>query len=87
MTRESVYHNGINYQVGDIVSMVDAEDGTTYFAQIKGFLQVKLYTQACSKKRDDQIFVSIIGSILWEKCCNYLASAERKQIVSTDKRI
>lgn len=42
MTRESVFHNGINYTVGDIVSMVDADEGTTYFAQIKGFLQVSL---------------------------------------------
>ena len=45
MTRDSVYHNGINYTIGDIVSLIDADDGTTYFAQIKGFLQ----DQFCEK--------------------------------------
>ncbi|XP_067938349.1 GATA zinc finger domain-containing protein 1-like [Watersipora subatra] len=38
ITRDSVFHQGFYYQVGDIVSLVD-ESGDIYYAQIQGLLQ------------------------------------------------
>lgn len=38
VTGGSVFHEGIHYQVGDIVSLMD-KDGSLYFAQIRGLLQ------------------------------------------------
>ena len=39
MTSQAITFEGITYRVGDIVSMVDEEDGQTYFGQLRGFLQ------------------------------------------------
>lgn len=44
-TSDCIYHKGTFYQKGDIVVMCDQEDGLTYFAQIRGFLQ----DQFCEK--------------------------------------
>jgi GATA zinc finger domain-containing protein 1 len=41
----SNYLQGNYWQIGDIVSVIDEEDGQTYYAQIRGFLQ----DQYCSK--------------------------------------
>ncbi|XP_046543604.1 GATA zinc finger domain-containing protein 1-like [Haliotis rubra] len=38
VTGDSVYHNGMYFQVGDIVSLVD-HDSSVYYAQIRGFMQ------------------------------------------------
>jgi len=43
-TLRSVRHNNINYEVGDIVSVVDEEDNEEYFAQCISF-RVDLYQQ------------------------------------------
>ncbi|CAH1774793.1 unnamed protein product, partial [Owenia fusiformis] len=46
VTTTNIFHNGIYYQVGDIVSLVDDEDDEgVYYAQIRGFLQ----DQYCEK--------------------------------------
>ncbi|XP_062461163.1 GATA zinc finger domain-containing protein 1 isoform X2 [Pezoporus occidentalis] len=37
--------NGVYYQIGDVVSVVDEQDGKTYYAQIRGFIQ----DQYCEK--------------------------------------
>ncbi|NP_001080603.1 GATA zinc finger domain-containing protein 1 [Xenopus laevis] len=37
--------NGLYYQIGDVVSVVDEEDGKTYYAQVRGFIQ----DQYCEK--------------------------------------
>lgn len=39
VTGESVYYNGIYYQVGDIVSLLDNDGISIYYAQIRGLLQ------------------------------------------------
>lgn len=44
MTSESIFHKGVFYQTGDIVSMIDV-DGGVYYAQLRGFLQ----DQYCEK--------------------------------------
>jgi len=36
---------GVYYQIGDVVSVVDEQDGKTYYAQIRGFIQ----DQYCEK--------------------------------------
>ncbi|CAG2208739.1 GATA zinc finger domain-containing protein 1-like [Mytilus galloprovincialis] len=38
VTGESVFHDGMYYQVGDVVSLVD-HDLSVYYAQIRGFMQ------------------------------------------------
>ncbi|KAG8443158.1 hypothetical protein GDO86_011822 [Hymenochirus boettgeri] len=45
ITSESIFHKGIYYQIGDVVSVVDEEDGKAYYAQIRGFIQ----DQYCEK--------------------------------------
>uniref|UniRef100_A0A8B9V9W9 GATA zinc finger domain-containing protein 1 n=1 Tax=Anas zonorhyncha TaxID=75864 RepID=A0A8B9V9W9_9AVES len=37
--------NGVYYQIGDVISVVDEQDGKTYYAQIRGFIQ----DQYCEK--------------------------------------
>ncbi|XP_068067190.1 GATA zinc finger domain-containing protein 1 isoform X2 [Anomalospiza imberbis] len=37
--------NGVYYQIGDVVSVVDEQDGRMYYAQIRGFIQ----DQYCEK--------------------------------------
>lgn len=38
VTSDFVFDRGLYYQIGDIVSVIDAEDGNRYYAQIRGFL-------------------------------------------------
>lgn len=38
-------HQGVYYQIGDVIKVVDEEDGKPYFAQIRGFVQ----DQYCEK--------------------------------------
>ncbi|XP_041371846.1 GATA zinc finger domain-containing protein 1-like [Gigantopelta aegis] len=38
VTGESIFHDGMYYQVGDVVSLVD-HDGSVYYAQLRGFMQ------------------------------------------------
>ncbi|XP_048728404.1 GATA zinc finger domain-containing protein 1-like [Ostrea edulis] len=38
VTGESVFYDGMYYQTGDIVSLLD-HDGSVYYAQIRGFMQ------------------------------------------------
>lgn len=38
VTGDSVFHDGMYYQVGDVVSLVD-HDMSVYYAQIRGFMQ------------------------------------------------
>ncbi|XP_028926430.1 GATA zinc finger domain-containing protein 1 [Ornithorhynchus anatinus] len=45
VTAESIFHKGVYYQLGDVVSVVDEQDGKLYFAQIRGFIQ----DQYCEK--------------------------------------
>ncbi|XP_027703659.1 GATA zinc finger domain-containing protein 1 [Vombatus ursinus] len=45
ITAESIFHKGVYYQIGDVVSVVDEQDGKTYYAQIRGFIQ----DQYCEK--------------------------------------
>lgn len=39
ITGNSVYYNGIFYQIGDIVSLLDDDGVSVYYAQIRGLLQ------------------------------------------------
>lgn len=39
ITRQSVTHAGQYYQLGDVVSVIDEDDGHVYYAQLCGFLQ------------------------------------------------
>ncbi|XP_061902130.1 GATA zinc finger domain-containing protein 1-like [Entelurus aequoreus] len=45
ITAESVFHKGVFYQIGDVIKVIDEEDGKSYFAQIRGFVQ----DQYCQK--------------------------------------
>ncbi|XP_077346926.1 GATA zinc finger domain-containing protein 1 [Lithobates pipiens] len=45
VTSESLFHKGLYYQVGDVVSVIDEDDGKMYYAQIRGFIQ----DQYCEK--------------------------------------
>ncbi|KAM9308662.1 GATA zinc finger domain-containing protein 1 [Gastrophryne carolinensis] len=45
VTSESLFYKGLYYQVGDVVSVVDEEDGKIYYAQVRGFIQ----DQYCEK--------------------------------------
>ncbi|NXR34754.1 GATD1 protein, partial [Zosterops hypoxanthus] len=45
ITAESIFYKGVYYQIGDVVSVVDEQDGRTYYAQIRGFIQ----DQYCEK--------------------------------------
>ncbi|XP_020640777.1 GATA zinc finger domain-containing protein 1 [Pogona vitticeps] len=45
VTAESIFFKGVYYQIGDVVSVVDEQDGKTYYAQIRGFIQ----DQYCEK--------------------------------------
>ncbi|XP_014795713.1 PREDICTED: GATA zinc finger domain-containing protein 1 [Calidris pugnax] len=45
ITSESIFYKGVYYQIGDVVSVVDEQDGRTYYAQIRGFIQ----DQYCEK--------------------------------------
>ncbi|KAJ8306819.1 hypothetical protein KUTeg_014903 [Tegillarca granosa] len=38
VTGDSVFYDGMYYQIGDIVSLVD-EDGSVFYAQLRGFMQ------------------------------------------------
>ncbi|CAG0886571.1 unnamed protein product [Cyprideis torosa] len=38
VTGESVLHRGVYWQKGDVVSVIDSEDGLTYYAMVKGLL-------------------------------------------------
>lgn len=38
VTSDFLFHRSVYFQVGDIVSFVDVEDGQKYYAQIRGFL-------------------------------------------------
>uniref|UniRef100_A0A8C5DKT7 GATA zinc finger domain-containing protein 1 n=1 Tax=Gouania willdenowi TaxID=441366 RepID=A0A8C5DKT7_GOUWI len=45
ITSESVFHKGVYYQTGDVIKVIDDEDGKPYYAQIRGFVQ----DQYCEK--------------------------------------
>ncbi|WAR04519.1 GATD1-like protein [Mya arenaria] len=45
VTGNSIFHDGVYYQIGDIVSLVD-EDENLYYAQIRGFLQDQYYEKS-----------------------------------------
>nr|XP_040146806.1 GATA zinc finger domain-containing protein 1 [Ictidomys tridecemlineatus] len=45
ITAESIFHKGVYYQIGDVVSVIDEQDGKPYYAQIRGFIQ----DQYCEK--------------------------------------
>lgn len=45
VTGESIFYEGLYYQVGDIVSLVD-DDENVYYAQIRGFLQDQYYEKS-----------------------------------------
>ncbi|MEJ1280957.1 GATA zinc finger domain containing 1 [Cricetulus griseus] len=45
ITAESIFYKGVYYQIGDVVSVVDEQDGKPYYAQIRGFIQ----DQYCEK--------------------------------------
>ncbi|KAK3106478.1 hypothetical protein FSP39_020731 [Pinctada imbricata] len=38
VTGDSIFHDGMYYQTGDVVSLVD-HDGSVYYAQIRGFME------------------------------------------------
>ena len=38
-------YQGVYYQIGDVIKVIDEEDGKPYFAQIRGFVQ----DQYCEK--------------------------------------
>lgn len=40
-----LYVQGVYYQIGDVIKVTDEEDGKTYYAQIRGFIQ----DQYCEK--------------------------------------
>lgn len=45
ITSESIFYKGVYYQIGDVIKVVDEDDGKPYFAQIRGFIQ----DQYCEK--------------------------------------
>nr|XP_019814955.1 PREDICTED: GATA zinc finger domain-containing protein 1 [Bos indicus] len=45
ITAESIFYKGVYYQIGDVVSVIDEQDGKPYYAQIRGFVQ----DQYCEK--------------------------------------
>uniref|UniRef100_A0A1A8I049 GATA zinc finger domain-containing protein 1 n=1 Tax=Nothobranchius kuhntae TaxID=321403 RepID=A0A1A8I049_NOTKU len=45
ITSESIFYKGVYYQVGDVIKVIDEEDGKPYYAQIRGFVQ----DQYCEK--------------------------------------
>ncbi|KAH0503596.1 GATA zinc finger domain-containing protein 1 [Microtus ochrogaster] len=45
ITAESIFYKGVYYQIGDVVSVIDEQDGKAYYAQIRGFVQ----DQYCEK--------------------------------------
>nr|XP_057902824.1 GATA zinc finger domain-containing protein 1 [Doryrhamphus excisus] len=45
ITAESVFYKGVFYQIGDVIKVIDEEDGKPYYAQIRGFVQ----DQYCQK--------------------------------------
>ncbi|XP_008329943.1 GATA zinc finger domain-containing protein 1 [Cynoglossus semilaevis] len=45
ITSESVFHKGVYYQTGDVIKVTDEDDGKSYYAQIRGFVQ----DQYCEK--------------------------------------
>ncbi|KAF5908661.1 transcription termination factor 3, mitochondrial isoform X1 [Clarias magur] len=45
ITSESIFYKGVYYQIGDVIKVIDEEDGKPYFAQIRGFIQ----DQYCEK--------------------------------------
>lgn len=40
-----LYRQGVYYQTGDVIKVTDEEDGKSYYAQIRGFVQ----DQYCEK--------------------------------------
>uniref|UniRef100_A0A3P9LVE9 GATA zinc finger domain containing 1 n=2 Tax=Oryzias TaxID=8089 RepID=A0A3P9LVE9_ORYLA len=45
VTSESVFYKGVYYQTGDVIKVIDEDDGKPYYAQIRGFVQ----DQYCEK--------------------------------------
>ncbi|TRY83221.1 hypothetical protein DNTS_032500 [Danionella cerebrum] len=45
VTSESMFYKGIYFQIGDVIKVIDEDDGKPYFAQIRGFVQ----DQYCEK--------------------------------------
>ncbi|XP_056335471.1 GATA zinc finger domain-containing protein 1-like [Danio aesculapii] len=45
ITSESMFYKGIYYQIGDVIKVIDEDDGKPYYAQIRGFVQ----DQYCEK--------------------------------------
>ncbi|EHB18210.1 GATA zinc finger domain-containing protein 1 [Heterocephalus glaber] len=45
ITAESIFYKGVYYQIGDVVSVIDEQDGKPYYAQVRGFIQ----DQYCEK--------------------------------------
>ncbi|MED6250976.1 GATA zinc finger domain-containing protein 1 [Ataeniobius toweri] len=45
ITSESLFYKGVYYQIGDVIRVVDEDDGKPYYAQIRGFVQ----DQYCEK--------------------------------------
>ncbi|XP_012688795.1 GATA zinc finger domain-containing protein 1 [Clupea harengus] len=45
ITSESMFYKGVYYQTGDVIKVLDEDDGKPYFAQIRGFIQ----DQYCEK--------------------------------------
>ncbi|KAK2087865.1 GATA zinc finger domain-containing protein 1 [Saguinus oedipus] len=43
--QKSIFYKGVYYQIGDLVSVIDEQDGKPYYAQIRGFIQ----DQYCDK--------------------------------------
>lgn len=39
LSRDSIFYKGNYFQVGDIVSVMDEDDGHAYYGQLRGFLQ------------------------------------------------
>uniref|UniRef100_A0A9R1SDT9 GATA zinc finger domain-containing protein 1 n=2 Tax=Cyprinus carpio TaxID=7962 RepID=A0A9R1SDT9_CYPCA len=45
VTSESMFYKGVYYQIGDVIKVIDEDDGKPYYAQIRGFVQ----DQYCEK--------------------------------------
>lgn len=45
ITSESLFYKGVYYQIGDVIRVIDEDDGKPYYAQIRGFVQ----DQYCEK--------------------------------------
>ncbi|KAG7268456.1 hypothetical protein CRUP_037016 [Coryphaenoides rupestris] len=45
ITSESIFYKGVYFQTGDVIKVIDEDDGKPYYAQIRGFVQ----DQYCEK--------------------------------------